>query len=118
MITGLWKNVRLVCGNPAHSSHEYMFLRETGEDVFYACPKYNPENRDSSEKPCMNRISIAEAEKMLENLSEKIQQEEENHGAFFANNYRFETRIGKYRVMNHSPEDLIIMALNKRSLLK
>ena len=45
MITGLWKNVRLVCGNPAHSTNEIMFLKQTPEDVFYACPKYDPENR-------------------------------------------------------------------------
>ena len=71
MITGLWKNVRLVCGNPAHSTNEIMFLKQTPEDVFYACPKYDPENRSPDEKPCMNRISVNEAEKMLDVLAEK-----------------------------------------------
>ena len=116
MITGMWKNIRLVCGNPAHCSLETMFLRQTPEDVFYACPKYNPENREANEKPCMNRISIYETEKMLDLLSDKIQREEENHGSFFAANYRFETRTAKYLVLRHTPDELVIQVLNKRAL--
>ena len=116
MITGMWKNMRLICGNPAHSSTETMFIRQTAEDVFYACPKYSPENRTMGEKPCMNRISIHEAEKMLEKLSDKIQEEEENLGSFFAANYRFETRTARYRVLKQTPDELIIQVLNKRAL--
>lgn len=115
MITGLWKNVRLVCGNPAHSTNEIMFLKQTPEDVFYACPKYDPENRSPDEKPCMNRISVGEAEKMLDVLAEKIQEEESENGSFFAKNFRFETRIGKYKVLQCTESVLTVKALNRRA---
>ena len=130
MITGLWKNVRLICGNPAHESHEIMELRQTPTDVFYACPKYYPQNREPDEKPCMtrfslsvpyrpcmNRISVGEVEKMLDLLAEKIQEEEADNGSFFAKNYRFETRIGKYKVLQCSDVLLSVKALNKRARL-
>ena len=117
MITGLWKNVRLICGNPAHESHEIMELRQTPTDVFYACPKYYPQNREPDEKPCMNRISVGEVEKMLDLLAEKIQEEEADNGSFFAKNYRFETRIGKYKVLQCSDVLLSVKVLNKRARL-
>ena len=48
MISGMWKNVVLVCGND-HEIPQEMYVRQTDKDAFYACPKYYPENRDPDE---------------------------------------------------------------------
>ena len=114
MISGMWKNVVLVCGND-HEIPQEMYVRQTDKDAFYACPKYYPENRDPDERPCMNRISVAEMEHMLEVISEKIQQDEEEGGMCFLKNFTFETKVGKYKVLEHNADVLKIQVLNKKA---
>lgn len=117
MITGMWKNVVLVCGND-HEEEQEMYIRQTEEDAFYACPKYNPENRTPDERPCMNRISVAEMEHVLDAISEKIQQDEEDGGMCFLKNYAFETKVGKYKILEHQDGLLKIQVLNKKARLE
>lgn len=114
MITGMWKNLRIICGND-HDEPQEMYVRQTEEDAFYCCPKYSPENRDEFERPCMNRISVAEVEKALDMIDKKIQDEEEQAGQAFVKNYKFSTRVCTCKVLEANGLDLTLRMLNKKA---
>lgn len=117
MITGIWKNAVLVCGNPDHDEEQTMIVREMSleeeksrekkhyergepDKAFYCCPKYNPDARKGSdEHACFNRISVAEMEKALNLVCDKIEADEEENGTAFIKNYKFETKNAMYKVL-------------------
>lgn len=89
MILNFWSNVRLFCGNHTETDEHIQMLPHesaTGTGIygqqlnmFYACPRYYPENRKPGERCCRNHISIKEYEGMLNHLS-KIKEEGESSG--------------------------------------
>ena len=116
MITGIWKNAVLVCGNPDHDEEQAMIVREMSleeeksrekkhyergepDKAFYCCPKYNPDARKGDEHACFNRISVAEMEKALKIVCDKIETDEEENGTAFIKNYKFETKNAMYKVL-------------------
>ena len=113
MISGLWNKVRLVCGNH-HDEPQNLIILQTDKDAFYVCPKYNPLNRTESDRVCMNRISVQETEKILNILSDKIIEAEDQGQSLNLTHYRFETRVGRYQVLRHTPDELVISAYNKK----
>ena len=119
MITGIWSKVRLVCCNN-HAEPQEMYVRSNQdnkrqiEDVFYACPKYNPMNREKGEEPCLNRISVSEFEKMLNMLSNIIIDAEDAGREIHLQNYKFETKTAYYAVLNETGDNIVISVLNKR----
>lgn len=123
MISGIWGKTKLVCCN-GHDAPQEMYIRQSVdskrnfEDVFYACPKYNPENREPGEHVCMNRISISEFEKMLGVISDIIVESERNDEIINLTNYRFETKVAKYRVVSHKPHEIVVEALNKKAIVE
>lgn len=92
-----------------------MYIRNTETDYFYACPKYNPDEREEYERPCINHISINEYQHMLETFSEKIQEKEEDGSTFFAKNLKFKTKNAEYKILVHTPRELVISVLNKQA---
>ena len=66
----------------------------------------------------MNRISVTEMEHVLDTISEKIQEDEENGGMCFLKNFAFETKVGKYKVLDDKEGCLRIRALNKRARIE
>ena len=44
MIRGFWNSVQVICGNHCNEQIE-MTVQEGPSSLFYACPKYHPENR-------------------------------------------------------------------------
>lgn len=117
-ISDMLSGLTLVCGN-CHKERQIMYLKETEDgEPFHVCPKYSPENREEYEQPCMNRISTTELEHMVEALSDKIQEEEDEGNVFFPKNYKFETKVAEYKVIEFSDEKRVIQAMNKRAKVK
>ena len=111
--TDFLRGLRLICGN-GHAEEQEMYLKESDKgDPFYACPKYYPENRGCGEPACMNHISVTEVERMADALADKFEEEEEDGGMFFARNYRFQTRVATYRVLEFTDTCKKIQVLNK-----
>ena len=78
MIKNIWKNVDVVCGNHK-DNHKIRLVPTQGKDsMFYACPKYRQENRESDERACPNRITLKDYEAMINHISELI----EKNGGF------------------------------------
>ncbi len=132
MITGIWKGVTLICGNPNHAENQQMYVREISLEeeksrdkklylkgkpdyAFYCCPKYNPDAREEDEKACFNRISVAEMEKAMNIICDKIEEDEETCGAAFIKNYRFSTKVADYKVLEAKGESLVLQVLAKKA---
>ena len=114
MITGIWRNLKIMCGNN-HEEPQEMYVRQTDEDAFYCCPKYLPENRTPDEQPCMNRLSVYEIDKLLDNVAEEIQKEEDENGVAFIKNRRFHSKNVDYKILEYTDTDMVIEAMNKKA---
>ena len=124
MIKNLWNNIHLYCGChnelvPMHF-HDGAANREAGVDTlsaFYACPKYDPENRKYGEKPCMNRMTVEDMEKAVEVLSSVL--EDAQAKGDLVNLEGFAWRSNKdieYRVVKHNRTGIHMTAVNYRVL--
>ena len=47
---------------------ERLLLQEGRHTIYYRCPKYKKENRNENEKPCINRISLLDANFIYDEL--------------------------------------------------
>ena len=132
MITGFWKGVTLIRGNPFHEENQEMYIREISLEeekardkkaylkgkpdyAFYCCPKNNPDAREEDELACFNRISVAEMEKAINMICDKIENDEEECGTAFIKNYKFETKAAEYKVLESKEDRLVLQVLAKKA---
>ncbi len=66
-----WKNIRFVCCKN-HKEPQQMQEMAKANSIFYACPKYFPENRDKDEPACINAIFINDAEKAVKEINDRL----------------------------------------------
>lgn len=119
-----FKGMRLFCAchnEPVEMSiHEgsvYAAFNGTSGSVFYSCPKYYEDNRDTDEKPCFNRLSLTEYEKLIEDLSAVL---EENAGdQINLTGYRYKNNKGTdFHVLKHDVHHIDVSVLNNRALMR
>lgn len=116
MIKNLWKHITLVCGNH-HKEEVIMDLKSGPMSLFYACPKYYPENRTKEERACVNRLNLVDFEKMLDHMTKKIEDDMDQNIETNLTGYQYRDRKGtQYTVLEHSKDDLKIEVLNRRAL--
>ena len=66
-IAEAWKYIKPKCG--CHGENKIdMVIQEGPASLFYACPKYHPENREPGERACNNRLNLIEYQKMVEDV--------------------------------------------------
>lgn len=115
MITGTWDDITLVCCH-RHAEPVPMVIQE-GKTLFYACPKYHPENREPGEPACNNRLSIQDYMKMQEHLHAKIIEAELSDEKLNLTNYEWHDRKGVYyKILSQDNNKLIIQVYNKRAI--
>ena len=115
MVKNLWNKIRIVCGNHENNFPE-MTLKTGHRSMFYSCPKYYPENRNSNEYACVNNVSTEDFEKILEKLSEEI-----NEQMIFGTtpnllNLKFKIKNIEITVIEHTDKSITIKILNKHAL--
>lgn len=116
MIKNLWKQVVLICGNH-HKKEVVMNLKEGPSSLFYACPKYYPENRLPEERACVNRLNLVDFERMLDHISRKIMDNMERDIAVNLTGYQFKDKKGtQYKILLHTDEEIKIEVLNRRAI--
>ena len=116
MIKNLWKHITLTCGN-GHTEEVVMDLKQGPLSLFYACPKYYPENRKEKERACANRLNLVDFEKMLDHMTEKIEKGMDQGIEVNLTGYQYRDRKGtQYTVLKHTNDDLKIEVLNRRAL--
>lgn len=118
VLKGSWKYVKVVCGNHGDCHDIDMEIQQGPHSLFYACPKYYPENRSGGEPPCMNRINLIEYEKMLSDIAEVMIQAEMKGEVANLTNYNWEKKGIEYQILSHNDEKLVVKALNKKALMQ
>lgn len=114
-VIGLWSNIHLVCAN--HPQVE-MEIAQGPVSMFYACRKYYPENRDDDEKPCYNRVSLTDFERMLDYLSEMLLEAERNNEMLNLVGKQWSGNGIDFCVLVHETDRLVISVLNNKAIAK
>ena len=119
IIKGLWQTASLICGNHPGSEDEVrMDLKQGPTSLFYACPKYDLDKRDITEKPCFNRISLKEFEAILEDVFELLTTADQNNTVLNLVHHTWSRRGVEYKILSHTNEEIRIQVLNRRALAK
>lgn len=132
MIKNLWAQIRLICGNHGDNRSIQMLPHAAAEgavarslygnnsmNMFYACPKYYPDQREEGEALCRNHISMKEFEEMLNYISSILEEAEfagesiNLVGAKWTNKKKTE-----FLVIRHTEKHIDILCLNRSSLWK
>lgn len=112
---GAWGAIRPICG--CHGDEEIeMTIQEGPHSLFYACPKYHPENRAPGERACANRINLIEYQKMVEKLTSELAEAEANHGSADLTNWKWKERGTEFAVTKHEKGKVTVSITNKRAL--
>lgn len=116
MITGSWGDVTLVCEH-RHEHPIEMVIQEGPSSLFYACPKYRPENRSADERACNNRLNLVDYTNMLEHIHEKIIDAALNDEILHLENYKWKDRKGtEYKVLKQDGDKMTISVLNNKAI--
>lgn len=119
IIKGLWQTAILICGNHPDCEDEVkMELKQGSTSLFYACPKYDPDKRGITEKPCLNRISLKEFEAMLEHVFELMTAADKNNTVLNLAHHIWSRRGVEYKILSHTNGEIRIQVLNRRALAK
>ena len=115
MITNSWQNTHLFCIY-RHETPVEMVL-QSGQTVFYACPKYDLEQLGENERRCNNRLSIADFDKALEHIHQKLQEAEENDEFYNLTNYRWKTNKNiEFVVLKHEGDSIDLGVINWKAI--
>lgn len=116
MINGIWKSIQIFCGN---HGHEYIKLvpheGNEGQDIFYSCPKYYPENRTADESACFNRFTIAQYERLVTYISSLIESAIMSNTTINLTHMTWVDNGIEYKVISHENDDIKIAILNKKA---
>lgn len=115
MVKNMWKQIVLVCG--CHEEEVIMNIIQGPSSLFYACPKYYPENRENGERACANRINLVDYEKMVDYLSDKIEESllEGNKEDLTNLNWVYKGVI-EFKVLEHKNGMIKVRMKNKKAL--
>lgn len=116
MVKNLWKNITLVCGCN-HCMETEMKLVQGPSSLFYACPRYYPENREKGEKACANRINLIDYEKMVDHFSEEFENSiMEGCNVDLTNSEWVYKKQIVFRVLGHKNGQLKVSMYNKKAI--
>ncbi len=113
MIQNLWQNIKIVCGNCA--SHTPLEPK-IAESLFYSCPKYYDFNRNPDERPCGNRISGIDYERMVDHISKRLEEASLNFEKLWMQGYTFKIKNIEFKVLQHTDTEIIVSVVNKKAL--
>ena len=117
IIKNLWNNTTFYCG---HDHNEPVKMEyKTGESMFYSCPRYYVDNKNRpGERSCANRMSFADAEKILDKITDEITEIEEAGGVVNIKNLQFDYNGIHVKVLSHDPisDKLEVEILNRKAL--
>jgi len=114
MIKGFWQTTTLVCANHPVGNEVVMTIQQGPKNLFYACPKYHPENRADGECACANRISLTEFEGMLGKIFTVLEKSDEAGIVLNLTNYSWKSRMLEFKVLSHTYTEMKVKVLNRK----
>ena len=122
MLTNLWRNISFYCMND-HEEPVPMVVQH-GESAFYACPQYfefsneHPNGHFPGEKPCYNRISFRDAEKVIGEFSKIIEADLDDNVIADYKGLKITHRHIVAKVLKYSDKEVRIGILNRMAVQK
>lgn len=121
MIPNIWKKIHIVCGCHKITNENApikMMPHEgvNGGDIFYSCPKYYEENRTYGEKACGNRISIRDYQKMVEHISDILEDSYRNRSIVNLTGMKWKNNSVEYEIIQHTGSQIVIAVKNTRTI--
>ena len=102
-----------------HEKPVELFPRMGTKELFYACPKYGPENRTAGERACLNNIYTQDAQAAVEYVSDKIEEyEAQGLTQEAVTGMKWIKRDIEYTVISYMNGKLKLGVLNRRALSK
>ncbi len=114
MIKNLWSFTKFYCDN--HDKPVPMIFKQGPKSLFYSCPEYA--KRYQGGKGCPNRMSIEDAEKILEVISERKEEDRKANLMSNLTNFRFNVKGIECRVIKDDYGCLSIAIRNKHAIIK
>ena len=111
----LWQDIEVYCGNN-HEEKVKLQVQQGPFSLFYACPKYHPENRTDSERACPNRINLIDYEAMVLHVDDMLMKASLDNHSENMKNVKWKSKGIEYEIIDHTQDKITIMALNKRSV--
>ncbi len=112
-IVNSWENIHFVCCH-RHSKPQPMSILESAKAVFYACPKYFPDNRTEGEPACNNAIFLNDAEKAVSAINDRLGRAAANDEEINLTNYRFSIDNVDYKVLKDVDGQMDVEVLNRK----
>ena len=109
--------IHVYCGNN-HQELEELKIEEGMYQLFYACPKYQMENRNPNEKACNNRISVDDYENMITHVSSMIEEAEMNNTMLDLTNVKWVKKNIEFTIFEHTKDSIKIFMKNKVAINK
>lgn len=113
MIQNLWKDIKIVCGNCVNNTP---LEPKVAESLFYSCPKYYDFNRGPEDKPCGNRISGIDYERMVNYISKQIEEASLKMEKIWLQGQTFKIKNIEFKILTHTNNEIIVSVLNKKAL--
>lgn len=131
MLMNMWSRIKLLCANHPDGIRPEMMPHAPAEsnisrglygaqtNMFYSCPKYYPENRESEEPCCRNHISIKEFEGIIDHLEKSAGKIEAMGGSVDLTGERWRSKSGvEYKVIKQTKDGLHVECLNRKAVWK
>ena len=116
-IVNNWQNIRFVCCRN-HKTPQEMKLLSSPKAIFYACPKYFPDNRDKDEPACVNSIFMNDAEKAVKKINDMLGSAAMEDNELNLENVKFTIDNVDYHVIKDDNGKLDISVNNRKVVRK
>lgn len=112
-ILNSWENIHFICTH-RHKKPQPMKIMESARAVFYACPKYFPDNREEGEPSCCNAIYLNDAEKAVAAINDRLGKAAVNDEEVNLANYRFSIDNVDYHIIKDEDGQIEVEVLNRK----
>ena len=118
MIKGLWSIIKVYCCDfERHKEAVELEVVQSGfNGYFYACPKYHDWSRENGERQCTNRISPVEYEKMINKISDMMEEAELNNEIIDLTGYKWKQKGIHFEIKKFDKNEIIVYMLNPKQL--
>lgn len=118
MLQNIWNKTKIVCACHGEEYPEMSIRPGVGnKSMFYACPKYYPENREKGEVACVNHINDVEMEKILKKISSEASEQMQFGQSPFLMNYSFKIKDIEVKVVSQTDDELKVAVKNRKALI-
>ncbi len=119
MVQNLWKSTQVVCASCSGKDIEKMpkmELKAGTRSMFYACPKYYPENRQKGEIACVNHVSTDDFQRILDVLSEEVDKNLMFGQSSYLVGFSFKVKTIDVKVVEQTDEKIVVSVLNHKAV--